>query len=62
MSSIVAAISLPVAALLLGEPWPVLALAVAAAIGVLWLHRANIKRLRAGTETRAVLPSLRART
>jgi glycerol-3-phosphate acyltransferase PlsY len=62
VASIVAAASLPVAAALLGEPWAVTALGVAAAVGVVYLHRANINRLRAGTETRAVLPSLRART
>jgi glycerol-3-phosphate acyltransferase PlsY len=62
VASIVAAASLPVAAVLLGEPWAVFALAIAASAGVVYLHRANIRRLRAGTETRAVLPSLRART
>jgi glycerol-3-phosphate acyltransferase PlsY len=62
LASIVAAAALPVAAVLLGEPWAVIGLAIAATAGVVWLHRANIRRLRAGTETRAVLPSLRART
>jgi glycerol-3-phosphate acyltransferase PlsY len=55
VSSIVAAISLPVAALLLGEPWPVLVFTSLAALGVLILHRGNLKRLRAGTETRVQL-------
>jgi glycerol-3-phosphate acyltransferase PlsY len=52
VSSILAAASLPVAALLLDEPWPVLVFSSAAAVGVLLLHRGNLSRLRAGTETR----------
>ena len=55
VSSIVAAASLPVAALLLDEPWPVLVFSSAAALGVLLLHRGNLARLRAGTETRVQL-------
>src|SRR6478736_6601779 len=55
VSSIVAAISLPAAAMLLGEPWPVLVFTSVAALGVLVLHRGNLKRLRAGTETRVRL-------
>jgi glycerol-3-phosphate acyltransferase PlsY len=41
--------------LLLGEPWPVLVFTSLAALGVLILHRGNLKRLRAGTETRVQL-------
>jgi glycerol-3-phosphate acyltransferase PlsY len=52
LASIVAAIALPIVALALGEPWPVLAFATAAGIAVLVLHRGNIARLRAGTENR----------
>jgi glycerol-3-phosphate acyltransferase PlsY len=55
VSSIFAAASLPFAALLLDEPWPVLVFSSAAALGVLVLHRANLARLRAGTETRVQL-------
>jgi acyl phosphate:glycerol-3-phosphate acyltransferase len=55
VSPIVAAAALPLAAVLLGEPWPVLVFSVAAAIAVLVLHRANLARLRAGTETRVQL-------
>jgi hypothetical protein len=44
-----------VAAVLLGEPWPVLVFSIAAALGVLLLHRANLARLRAGMETRVQL-------
>jgi glycerol-3-phosphate acyltransferase PlsY len=52
VASIAAALSLPVTAVALGEPWPVDAFAGIAALAVLVLHRANITRLRAGTETR----------
>ena len=52
VASIAAAVSLPVASALLGEPWPVDVFACAAALAVLVLHRADIGRLRAGTETR----------
>jgi acyl phosphate:glycerol-3-phosphate acyltransferase len=55
VSSILAAASLPLSAVLLGEPWPVLVFSSAAAIGVLVLHRGNLARLRAGTETRVQL-------
>ena len=55
VASILAAASLPLAAGLLGEPWPVLVFVGAAALGVLLLHRANLARLRAGTETRVQL-------
>jgi acyl phosphate:glycerol-3-phosphate acyltransferase len=52
LASIVAALSLPAAAVLMEEPWPVIAFAAGAASAVLVLHRANIARLRAGTENR----------
>ena len=55
VSSIIAAASLPVSALLLEEPWPVLVFTTAAFLGVLALHRGNLARLRAGTETRVQL-------
>jgi acyl phosphate:glycerol-3-phosphate acyltransferase len=55
VSSILAAASLPLSAVLLGEPWPVLVFSSAAAVGVLVLHRGNLARLRAGTETRVQL-------
>jgi glycerol-3-phosphate acyltransferase PlsY len=55
VSSILASASLPIAALLLGEPWPVLVFTSASAVGVLLLHRPNLARLRAGTETRVQL-------
>ena len=52
VASIVAALSLPLVAALIGEPWPVIAFACVAAVAVIVLHRANIARLRAGTENR----------
>jgi acyl phosphate:glycerol-3-phosphate acyltransferase len=55
VSSILAAASLPVSALLLEEPWPVLVFTTAAFLGVLVLHRSNLSRLRAGTESRVQL-------
>jgi glycerol-3-phosphate acyltransferase PlsY len=36
----------------LGQRWPLLAFAVLVAVMVIWKHRGNIKRLRAGTEAR----------
>ena len=52
VASIVAAISLPVIAVALDEPWPVIAFGSIAALAVILLHRPNISRLRSGTETR----------
>ncbi len=52
LASIAAAFSLPVVAVLLDEPWPVIVFAAAAGAAVVVLHRANIARLRSGTESR----------
>ncbi len=52
VASMLAAVSLPVASALLGYSWPVIAFAVVAAGAVIVLHRANVKRLLAGTESR----------
>jgi glycerol-3-phosphate acyltransferase PlsY len=52
VASIAAAASLPLWAWLFGYPWPVIAFGGAAGIGVLFLHRANIGRLRRGEESR----------
>jgi glycerol-3-phosphate acyltransferase PlsY len=52
VASIIAACSLPIAAVLTGEPWPVIAFAAVAAVAVIVLHRANIRRLLSGTENR----------
>jgi acyl phosphate:glycerol-3-phosphate acyltransferase len=55
LASILAAFSLPAVAVALDEPWPVIAFASAAAPAVALLHRANISRLLAGTESRFTL-------
>jgi len=52
LASIVTALSLPVMAVVLGEPWPIIVFAAIAAGAVVLLHKANIGRLRAGTESR----------
>jgi glycerol-3-phosphate acyltransferase PlsY len=55
VASMVAALALPVAAYLLGYDWAVVLFGVVAAGAVVFMHRANIKRLLAGTENRFVL-------
>jgi acyl phosphate:glycerol-3-phosphate acyltransferase len=55
VASILAALSLPVVAVALDEPWPVIAFVSVAAAAIVFLHRANIARLRAGTESRFTL-------
>jgi glycerol-3-phosphate acyltransferase PlsY len=52
LASIVAGIALPVAAAIYGYPTSVILFGAAAAGGILFLHRANVSRLRAGTENR----------
>ncbi len=52
VASITAALSLPLWAWLIGYPWPVIAFAGAAGVGVLLLHRANVGRLWRGEEHR----------
>jgi len=60
VASIVTAVAVVVLTIAFGEPWPVVAFACVAAVAVIVLHRANLKRLRAGTENRATLPFRRA--
>jgi glycerol-3-phosphate acyltransferase PlsY len=55
LASIAGAVSLPIAALLLGYPWAVIVFAALAAAAVLFLHRANVKRLLRGEESRFTL-------
>jgi glycerol-3-phosphate acyltransferase PlsY len=62
VASMVGGVSLPVIAVLIGEPWPVIAFAGAAAVAILVLHRTNIRRLLAGTESRFVLRRSKAVT
>ena len=52
VASMVTAVALPFVGLALGEPWPVIAFASIAGVAVLVLHKGNIARLRAGTESR----------
>jgi glycerol-3-phosphate acyltransferase PlsY len=52
VASMGAALSLPVVAWALGEQWPVIVFASLAGGVVVVLHRGNIRRLRAGTESR----------
>ncbi len=55
LASMVAAVSLPVAALVLGYSWAVIVFAALAAAAVLFLHRANVRRLWRGEESRLAL-------
>jgi acyl phosphate:glycerol-3-phosphate acyltransferase len=52
VASIVAGIALPVFAFLYGYPTSVVLFGAAAAAAILFLHRGNLARLRAGTESR----------
>lgn len=52
VASILAGIALPIAAAAYGYPPPVIGFGVFAALAILYLHRANLGRLRAGTEHR----------
>ncbi|MGZ4482010.1 MAG: glycerol-3-phosphate 1-O-acyltransferase PlsY [Gaiellales bacterium] len=55
LGSLSAAVSFPVMCAAFGEPWPVTLYTLAACAFVFWRHRANIARLRAGTENRLTL-------
>jgi glycerol-3-phosphate acyltransferase PlsY len=50
LGSLLACGSAPIWLLAWGQPWPVVAFALVMALIVLWKHRENIARLRAGTE------------
>jgi len=52
VASMVSAASLPLWSWLVGYPWPVTVFAALAAVGVLLLHRANVRRLLRGEENR----------
>jgi acyl phosphate:glycerol-3-phosphate acyltransferase len=52
LASIVAAAALPVLCYAFGASWPIVGFTSIAALGVLALHRQNIRRLLAGTEPR----------
>jgi glycerol-3-phosphate acyltransferase PlsY len=55
VGSITIALGLIIGVFVLAEPWPVRALGLFASGMVLWRHRTNIARLRAGTEHRVNL-------
>jgi len=52
LASVVSAIALPVLTVAFGYPWPVIAFTSVTAAAIVFLHRANLRRLRAGTENR----------
>ena len=52
LASMTACAGYTVACLALGEPWPITLYAALGTAGIVWRHRANIGRLRAGTEAR----------
>ena len=52
LASMLAAAALPLLCLALGASRPIVAFTALAAVGVLVLHRQNVRRLRAGTEPR----------
>ena len=52
VASILAGVTLPVAAVAFGYPISVIVFALAAFGAILFLHRGNLRRLRAGTESR----------
>jgi glycerol-3-phosphate acyltransferase PlsY len=55
VASIVAAVALPIAAVLLGYDVAVIVFAALAGVSIIVLHRSNLRRLRAGTENRVRL-------
>lgn len=52
LASMVTACALPFLSLAFDAPWPVVGFAAVAAVGVVALHRHNVRRLLAGTEPR----------
>jgi glycerol-3-phosphate acyltransferase PlsY len=52
LASLAAAVSLPALAYAFGADWPVLGFTIGAAVAIVVLHRANIRRLLTGTESR----------
>jgi acyl phosphate:glycerol-3-phosphate acyltransferase len=52
LASVLAGIALPVTAAIYGYPLPVIVFGALAALAIVYLHRANLGRLRAGTEHR----------
>lgn len=56
LASIVSAFALPVVAIAIGYPLSVILFAAFTGAGVVFLHRSNLRRLRAGTEHRFHYP------
>lgn len=52
VASLATALALPLLAAVLGEPWQTVVFAAVACVGVVVLHRQNIRRLLDGTESR----------
>jgi glycerol-3-phosphate acyltransferase PlsY len=52
LASLVTATALPLLCLAFGSSWPVVGFTALAAVGVILLHRHNLRRLLAGTEPR----------
>jgi glycerol-3-phosphate acyltransferase PlsY len=52
LASVVSAVALPVLTVAFGYPWPVIAFTSLTGAAIVFLHRANLRRLRAGTENR----------
>lgn len=52
LASVLAAVSLPLLALVFGYPLAVIVFAGLTGLAIVFLHRANLRRLRAGTENR----------
>jgi acyl phosphate:glycerol-3-phosphate acyltransferase len=55
LASILSAATLPALAILLGEPWPTVGFCAGAALAIIVLHRANVRRLLAGSEPKMEL-------
>jgi acyl phosphate:glycerol-3-phosphate acyltransferase len=60
VASMLSAVAFVVSAIVTDKPWPVVAFTLFGAGVVFWRHRANIARLRAGTENRLNLPRIRS--
>jgi len=52
VASVLAAVALPMAAVGLGYPLAVIVFAAVTGLAIVFLHRSNLRRLRAGTESR----------
>jgi glycerol-3-phosphate acyltransferase PlsY len=52
VASLATALALAILVVVLGYPWPIVAFGIGGAAAVFFMHRANIRRLLAGTEHR----------